>query len=111
MGSVANVNTLLYHWRKANQTIIRTPVRRDCVSGILLLAVAQVSGCQKQSVPALPPDHSQVMVIPGLGISNRYEVEMTFSKIKNSFPDEVRRPQRFYRSRGLSHVVTVAPPD
>lgn len=57
--------------------------------GVLLLAVVLVGGCQRQSVRPLPPDASQVMVIPGLGISNRYEVGMTFSQVKNSFPDAV----------------------
>jgi hypothetical protein len=62
-----------------------------CGGGILLLAVAPVGGCQRQSVSAPPPDTSEVMVIPGLGISNRYEVGMTFSEIKNAFPDAIAR--------------------
>lgn len=32
---------------------------------------------------------SQVMVVPGLGISNRFEVGMEFSEIKKSFPDAI----------------------
>lgn len=56
-----------------------------------MLAVPLLGGCQRQSTSASPPDTSQVIVVPGLGISNRYEVGMTFSKIKNSFPDAIAR--------------------
>lgn len=61
------------------------------VTATTTLALVLVGGCQKQPASAPPPDTSQVIVIPGLGISNRYEVGMTFSEIKNSFPDAIAR--------------------
>ena len=80
---------MIHFFQRSVRRFTRT--RWNYVSGILLLAVALMGGCQKQSVSAPPPDTSQVIVIPGLGISNRYEVGMTFSKIKNSFPDAISR--------------------
>lgn len=80
---------MMHCFQRSVCRFIRT--RRICVSGMPLLAVALVGGCQEQSVSVPPPDNSQVMVIPGLGISNRYEVGMTFSQIKNSFPDAIAR--------------------
>lgn len=58
-------------------------------SGFLALAMVLTGGCQRGGPQAL--DFSQIVVMPGLGISNRYEVGMTFSQIRNSFPDAITR--------------------
>jgi len=80
---------MIHFFQRSVRRFIRP--RWICSGGMLSLAAALVGGCQEQPVATPVSDSSQVIVIPGLGISNRYEVGMTFSKIKNSFPDAIAR--------------------
>lgn len=63
--------------------------RRLIRGGLLAFMVMFAWSCQQKPTQTL--DSSQFVVTPGLGISNRYQVGMTFARIRESFPDAMAR--------------------